>query len=382
MISISAVPTTSPSPTDIHLGVAIVGTGFGQKVHIPAFQAHHQTQIVAVYNRDLAKAKAIAQAHEIPHATHDLAQLIALPDVNGISISTPPFLHYEMAQAALKADKHLFLEKPTTLTAAEAKALYHLAQERGLQATLNFEFRYVPAWLHLKALLSQEVVGSLRLIKIDWLVPGRADPNRAWSWHGSKTLGGGSLGALASHTFDYIAWLFGPIRRLCARLITTIPERPDPKTGAPKPVDADDTCTLMLELTNGTICQVTISATTYAGRGHWVEVYGDRGTLMLGSNNPQDYIHGFQLWYSQLGSSLELVPIPPELAFKHTYEDGRIAPTLRVVDHWVQMIQQEQTTAPSLREGVYSQLLMDSAHHSDQSGAWVDVPDLDHFLMG
>ena len=176
---------------------------------------------------------------------------------------------------------------------------------------MNFEFRYVPAWLQLKVLLSQDAIGAPRLIKVDWLVPGRADPNRAWSWHASKNLGGGALGALASHTFDYIAWLFGPIKRLCARLITTIPERPDPSTGALKAVDADDTCALMLELAHGTICQISISATTYAGRGHWVEVYGDRGTLVLGSDHPKDYVHGFQLWCSQPGSSLELVPIPP-----------------------------------------------------------------------
>ena len=70
----------------------------------------------------------------------------------------------------------------------------------------------------------------------------------------------------------------------------------------------------------------------------------------------------------------------PKLEFKQTYADGRIAPTLRVVDHWVEMIQQGQTTAPSLREGVYSQLLMDLAHQSHQMGTWVDIPDLDDFL--
>ena len=48
------------------IGVAVVGTGFGQKVHIPGFQAHPRTEIVAVYNRDLDKAEAIARTHNIP----------------------------------------------------------------------------------------------------------------------------------------------------------------------------------------------------------------------------------------------------------------------------------------------------------------------------
>jgi len=363
------------------IGVAVVGTGFGQKVHIPAFRECSRTEIVAVYNRDLAKATAIATAQNIPHAFDDLTQILARPDIQGISISTPPFLHAEMAETVLKAGKHLFLEKPTTLNAGEARKLYQLTQQQGLQATLNFEFRFVPAWMQLKALLTENYVGQPRLIKIDWLVPGRADPNRPWSWHASKDLGGGSLGALASHTFDYIAWLFGPIKRICARLVTTITARPDPESGTPKPVDADDTCILMLELQDGTPCQVNISATTYAGRGHWLEVYGDRGTLILGSDNPNDYVHGFQLKGSQSGAELQDISISDWLQFEQTYPDGRIAPTIRVVDHWVQMIQQGQTTAPSLKEGVYSQLLMDAAHQSHQQDAWINVPNLDDFLV-
>lgn len=234
--------------------------------------------------------------------------------------------------------------------------------------------------MQLKALLTENYVGQPRLIKIDWLVPGRADPNRPWSWHASKELGGGSLGALASHTFDYIVWLFGPVQRVCTRLLTTISTRPDPKSGNAKPVDADDTCLLMLELQDGTTCQVNISATTYNGRGHWLEVYGDRGTLILGSDNPNDYIHGFQLSGSQSGAPLQEIPIPDWLQFEQTYPDGRIAPTIRVIDHWTQMIHRGQATAPSLKEGVYSQLLMDATHRSHQQDTWVDIPNLDDFL--
>lgn len=362
------------------IGVAVVGTGFGQKVHIPAFRDYPGTNLVAVYNRDLENAVAIATTHNIPHAFNNLSEITARSDIHSVSISTPPFLHYEMAEAVLKAGKHLFLEKPTTLNAPEARKLYQLTQQQGLQATLNFEFRFVPAWMQLKTLLSENYVGQTRLIKIDWLVPGRADPTRPWSWHASKELGGGSLGALASHTFDYIAWLFGPVKRLCARLTTTIPTRPDPNSGKAKTVDADDTCVLILELQDGTTCQINISATTYAGRGHWLEVYGDCGTLVLGSDNPKDYVHGFRLKGSQSGAVLQDIPIPDWLKFEKTYPDGRIAPTIRVVDHWAQMIHKGQTTAPSLKEGVYSQLLMDAAHQSDQQGTWIDIPDLDNFL--
>ncbi|MDA0674291.1 MAG: Gfo/Idh/MocA family oxidoreductase, partial [Cyanobacteria bacterium] len=188
-----------------------------------------------------------------------------------------------------------------------------------------------------------------------------------------KDQGGGALGAFASHTFDYIAWLFGPVKRLCANLTTAIPQRPDPATGEPKPVDADDTCTVMLELMDGTPCQITISSVTYGGRGHWGEGYGDRGTLVLGSANLKDYVHGFELHGAPAGEALAPIPIPASLAFPKIYDDGRLAPFIRVVDHWVSCIDRGSATAPSIQEGVYSQLLMDLAHQSHQRQSWMNV---------
>jgi predicted dehydrogenase len=355
------------------IGVAVLGTGFGQKIHIPGFQIHHRTQLIAVYHRDLAKAQAIATQHTIPHACDQIEQVLALPGVDAVSIATPPFLHVDMATAALNAGKHVLLEKPTALSVAEARQIEILAQQQQRIVAMDFEFRFVPAWQQFATLLAEGYVGTPRLVKVDWMVPGRADPTRAWSWYARRDQGGGALGAFASHTFDYLAWLFGPTQRLCANLTTAIPQRPDPITGELKPVDADDTCTLMLELETGLPCQVTISSVTYGGRGHWVEVYGDRGTLILGSENLKDYVHGFQIWGAPAGEPLAALPIAPALAFPKTYEDGRLAPFIRVVDHWVTCIDQGVMTAPAIAEGVYSQLLMDLAHESHQRGTWVEV---------
>lgn len=379
MISSSQVASSATTASMAQvINVAVVGTGFGQKVHIPGFQAHPRTQLVAVYHRDLDKARAIANASNIPHACNTVEELVALPQVQAVSISTPPFLHYEMAKLVLESGKHLLLEKPTALYAGEARELYHLALAHKVIATLDFEFRCVPAWQQLAEMLSEEYVGQKRLVKIDWLVSSRADASRPWNWYSRKDHGGGALGALGSHTFDYISWLFGPVRRLSAKLYTAIPWRSDGE--GLKPVDADDTCMLMLELADGTPCQVCISACTFWGRGHWVEVYGDRGTLVLGSDNQKDYVHGFQLWAAPAGQPLAEVEIPKRLAFPQTYADGRIAPFLRVVDRWVQGIESGEALTPSLREGVYSQLLMDLTHQSQATGGWVDVPGIQTFL--
>lgn len=357
------------------IGIGIIGTGFGQKIHIPGFQAHPRTQLIATYHRDLEKAKAIADAHNIPHACQTIEEIVALPQVQAVSISTPPFLHYEMAKTVLQAGKHLLLEKPTALSVAEAEELYQIATQKNLVAMMDFEFRFIPAWQLLAEYLAAEYVGQKRLIKIDWLVSSRADGDRPWNWYAQKDKGGGALGAVGSHAFDYISWLFGPVRRLCAQLSTAIPERPDPTEGGKlKPVDADDTCLLMLELADGTPCQICISSVTYQGRGHFVEVYGDRGTLVLGSNNQKDYVHGFSLKAFKVGKPLAEVEIPKRLAFPEVYNDGRLAPFIRVVDQWVQGIDAGKEITPSLREGLYSQLLMDLTHQSHETRSWVNVP--------
>ena len=363
------------------IGVAIVGTGFGQKIHIPGFLNHPRTEVVAVYNRDWEKAKAIAHTYNIPHYANELEPILSLPEVDGVSISTPPFLHYEMAKAVLAARKHLLLEKPMTMNGSQIRELYHFARSQGVVATADFEFRFVPAWQLLAEYLEGGYVGKKRLIKIDWLVTSRANPERPWNWYSRKDMGGGALGAVGSHVFDYISWLFGPIKRLCSSLNCAIPQRPDPEAGGElKPVDGEDNILLLLELADGTPISLTMSSVTYEGRGHWVEVYGDKGTLVLGSNNLKDYVHGFNLMAAPAGKSLTKVEIPKGLAFPQVFADGRLAPFIRVVDRWVESIDTGESLVPSLKEGVYSQLLMDLTHQSHEGNYWVEVPELEDYL--
>jgi predicted dehydrogenase len=356
------------------IGVALIGTGFGQKVHLPALRSNPHIEVRAVYHRDPDRAKAIARQHGIPKACTSFDEILSLNDIQAVSISTPPFLHYEMAKAALNAGKHILLEKPTTLNATQARELYKIATQNKLAATMNFEFRYIPSWQRLSELVQDNYIGNVRYAKIDWLVSSRADATRPWNWYAQKDCGGGALGAIGSHAFDYITWLLGDVKRVSARLSTSIIKRPDPnEDGQLKPVSADDTCNILLELEHQVPVQVCLSSVAMQGRGHFVEIYGDRGTLVLGSSNQKDYVHGFKLLGSQNNEPLQELEIPDRLAFTQTYEDGRIAPIARVVDQWIRSIQTGNTNAPSLKEGVISQVIMDACHQSHETDRWVTI---------
>ena len=365
------------------LGVAVIGTGFGQAIHIPALQQCVKTEVVAVYHRELGKAKTIADRHQIPFAFNSLEKLLAQPEVDAVTIATPPFLHYEMAHQAIAAGKHVLLEKPLTLTVQETVSLFHQAQRQRAIVMPDFEFRFVPAWQYLAELLAEGVLGKLRLIKADWLVASRANPDRPWNWYAQRETGGGALGAVGSHAFDYLQWLFGPAKGLSAMLSCAIADRPDPLADNQlKPVTADDTALITLELGDGTPCQVNISSVAYGGRGHWLEIYGEKGSLVLGSDNLKDYVHGFKLFHCPAGKAMTELEIPKRLAFPQVFTDGRLAPVIRVMDQWSTSIDQGLGFSPSLRDGVYSQLLMDLTHQSHQQRRWLTVPALDQVLAG
>ena len=73
--------------------------------------------------------------------------------------------------------------------------------------------------------------------------------------------------------------------------------------------------------------------------------------------------------------------IPDRFAFAQTYPDGRLSAFLRIIDRFVQAIDTQQEVIPGLREGIYSQLLMDLTHQSDRQGRWVSVPSLESLLV-
>ncbi|WP_218079403.1 Gfo/Idh/MocA family protein [Anthocerotibacter panamensis] len=354
------------------IGVGVVGTGFGEKVHIPGFQAIPRCAVLGILGNDPARARAVALKHDIPMVFETIEAMVQHPDIQAVSVSTPPHLHYPQGLTVLRADKHLLLEKPTALNAQEAQALLMEAQQRGLVHALDFEFRMVPEWLYLKELLDRRVVGALRLVEVVWEVQGRADPCRPWNWYSEASKGGGALGAIGSHAFDYLEWLLGSLVRLSAQLTTAIVERPNSQ-GRFQAVDSDDTCMVMFRLADGTPGSMVLSTATWRGQGHWVRIYGEAGTLVLGSPNLADYVHGFRVWRAVPGGELLEEPIPERLQFPQSYADGRLAPFKALAERFIASIERKVPMSPSLVEGLRSQVLIDTARRAHTEGCWLAV---------
>jgi len=360
------------------LRVAIAGLGFGEKVHLPALRACRHTAPVALWHPRQERLDAACRKAELP-GHRDFAALLDDPAIDAVVIATPPAPRFALAKQALEAGKHVMLEKPVALCAEDAEELQRLALRKNLTVAVDFEYRAVPLFQQLDALVKSGVLGELYLVKLDWLMSSRADGSRPWNWYSQRSEGGGVLGALGTHAFDTLHWLVGPTRSLRAQLSTAIHQRPLPEgslvqgsqaKGTLATVDAEDIALAQLELESprGSLvpAQMTLASVTRRGRGYWIELYGSAGTAVLGSDNQADYVHGFGLWQSQGGEPLRAIEPDPQWAFERTWEDGRIAPVERLHGWWSEAIAKGRPMVPGLGEGVLSQRCCDWA----RNGFW------------
>ncbi|MEX1317374.1 MAG: Gfo/Idh/MocA family oxidoreductase [Synechococcaceae cyanobacterium] len=357
--------SSTSSPTGGPLRVAIAGLGFGERVHLPALRACAGCEPVALWHPRAERLEAACRRADLPGHS-DFDALLSDPAVEAVVIATPPEPRFELARRALEAGRHLLLEKPVALNAGQAEELQRLAMARGLTVAVDFEYRAVPLFQQLQALLAAGELGEPVLVKIDWLMGSRADVSRPWSWYSQAAAGGGVLGALGTHAFDLLHWLVGPTLELQAQLSTSIGERPLPDgSGRMGVVDAEDIALVQLRLEAASgrpvPAQVNLASVTRRGRGCWLEIYGRDGTAVLGSDNQADYVHGFNLWLARGNEPLRRVEPDPRWAFARTWEDGRIAPVERLHGWWSTAVRQRRPMVPGLSEGVASQRCCDRA---------------------
>jgi predicted dehydrogenase len=134
-----------------------------------------------------------------------------------------------------------------------------------------------------------------------------------------------------------------------------------------KAVDAEDVALIQTTLNwqGRSDCavpaQLNLASVARQGRGCWLEVYGSKGTLILGSENQKDYVHGFSLWHASSGEPLRSIQADADLAFSTTWSDGRVAPVARIQGWWAESMRSGQPMVPGLMEGVASRLACDAA---------------------
>ena len=360
------------------INVGIAGLGFGESVHYEAIKDNENFSVSAFWHPREIRIKEASTKHNVK-GYQNWSELITDNSIDALIIATPPSLRFELAIEALSAGKHLLLEKPVCLNSEQILEIQKLSIKKQLSVAVDFEYRAVPHFLQANHLIKNGAIGDPWLVKIDWLMSSRAEPTRPWDWYSDKDEGGGVLGALGTHAFDTLHWLIGDTKTVMGNTYTSIKSRPEKvNKNLNKSVTSEDVVLTQLEIEtagNKSLipAQVNLSAVTREGRGCWIEIYGSDGTLILGSENQKDYVHGFGLWFAKKGEPLKSISPNSEYKFKKTWQDGRIAPVSRVQNWWAKSIYSSSPVIPGLSEGFKSQKVCDAIKESTDSGMKITI---------
>jgi predicted dehydrogenase len=133
--------------------------------------ASDEVEVTAVASRDAAKARGYAETHGLERSHGSYESLLADPDVDAVYISLPNALHHAWTVAALRAGKHVLCEKPYARRADEVEAAFSLASESGLVLMEAFMYRHHPQTARIRELVSEGVVGRVRLVSTSFRFP-------------------------------------------------------------------------------------------------------------------------------------------------------------------------------------------------------------------
>ena len=170
-------------------------------------------QVSSVGSRDLAKAQAFASEFGLPAAHGSYDELVNDPDVDIVYVATPHPMHAENAMLALRAGKHVLVEKPFTLNAPEAKAVVDLAREQGLLVLEAMWTRWLPHMVRIREIIASGVLGEVRSIIVDHTQKLSADPSNRIN---APELGGGALLDLGVYPISFAWDVFGAPEQVIA----------------------------------------------------------------------------------------------------------------------------------------------------------------------
>jgi predicted dehydrogenase len=197
---------------DGKLGVGVSGIGWCGAQHIAAFLKNPRTAVTWLHGRDPARIAAVLGEHglDLPgvRVTTRYEDLLAAPDVDIVSITTPNHLHADQAVAAANAGKHIVLEKPTGLDVPELVRIRDAVRAAGVRTIVSFELRYNPFLRFARWLRESGRLGTIRFARTQYL-SNVTDWYPGWEWVRTRASGRSHLLAAGCHAVDALRWVSG-----------------------------------------------------------------------------------------------------------------------------------------------------------------------------
>ncbi|QDH10647.1 Gfo/Idh/MocA family oxidoreductase [Nocardioides dongxiaopingii] len=239
----------------------VVGTGIGARF-VASLHAHSHHRVVAWAARDAARTQATAREHGVERCHRDVRSLLEDPDVDAVYVATPHPLHREHALQAIAAGKHVLVEKPMAMTAADAAAVTGAAAAAGVLAMEAMWTRYLPQTDVLRQVLADGLIGEPHLVRADL---GSAVPYDAGHRLWSPELGGGALLDVGIYPVSLASMVLGRLTTVAA-------------TGTLAPSGVDASAHLLLSAGDAT---ALVSTSLVSSLPTTAEVAGSAGHLRV-----------------------------------------------------------------------------------------------------
>ncbi len=256
----------------IHFGFL----GFGkitQADHLPALKSlADRAEVSAVFDPEPGKAEARAAEFGIsPKICASQDELLA-QDIDAVIIAAPNVFHYPQAIAALKAGKHVLVEKPMSFTTAQADEMIDLSLKKGLVLQVNQSRRYNPLMTEAKKCIDEGLIGDILHFRSQRTMVD--SPEMLWSpgasWFTDPKFEGSLVGDIAVHMSDAMDWFCGPAAGLSA--VTRKAKR-----------KVEDVVFALINYRSGAVGTLELSW-NFPGNYRSDEIYGTKGALRLQSN--------------------------------------------------------------------------------------------------
>ena len=342
--------------------IAMLGSGFIGRFYAESLQGQRsKDKVVSIYSRKQESAKKFAQDYKVAHATTNMEEAIANPEVTIVCIALPNNLHEEAVMLCCKHKKAVMVTKPLARNAQEAKRMLEAVEQAGIFAGYLEDLCYSPKFLKSLTEVKHGAVGRVLWAKSREAHPG---PHSDWFWS-KEQAGGGCILDLGCHCIEIARNFIGkdikPMEVMCWA---------DTQV---KPIEAEDHAIGLVRYENGAIGQFETSWTFRGGMDLRDEVMGTEGTIWM--NN---FLRtGFEMFTTGKGTAYVaekaesnagwLFPVGDEvndLGYNHMFND------------MFKSFEEGRQPLETIYDGYVVNAVMDAAYRSAASKKWeaVELP--------
>lgn len=330
------------------LNVAVIGAGRIGQIHAGNIAAHAECRLVKVMDVYAPAAEALAAKHGAEVAT--LAGILDDASIDLVAICSATDTHADLIEAAARAGKAIFCEKPVDLSLQRVRQCLKTVEEHGVPLMIGFNRRFDPSMAQLKESLTNGEIGAPEIVTISSRDPGAPSAEYV------KT-SGGLFRDMTIHDFDMARWLLDeePVS-----VFASASSLVDPQIKALGDVD---TAVVTLTCASGKIAVITNSRRATYGYDQRIEVHGSEGMLAV-TNHPET-----SLVKSVAAGVIAQKPM-------HFFLQRYGAAYRNELGTFISQLVKGEPVQPSGHDGLQALLLADAALASLKSGKPVNPGDL------